>query len=440
MANRLIIQGGTPLKGVVRLGGAKNSSYKLMIASLLCSHENRLLNFSRIADVELVKQIIQKLGPKIYSAGERTLFINAAKLGSSIIPQDLGLASRASSLFIAPLLARTKKAIVPLPGGDKIGSRSLDRHFAGLKALGVKLEIKNNLIHASCPQLTGASYTFSKPTHTGTETMIMAAVLAKGKTILRNAALEPEVDDLINFLNQMGAKITRLVNRVIEIEGVKKLKPVIYKVMPDRNEAVSYAIAALITRGDIIVENAREKDLTAFLAKLQKTGAGIEKADYGLRFFYQKPLTAVDITTEPHPGFMTDWGPLWSVLATQCRGTSRIIETVFTSRFQFVKDLQSMGAKIKFFQPQAANPEEFYNFNLEDDRPDNFHGIKVSGITPLMGETITITDIRAGATLALAGLAAQGQTILTGLEHIDRGYENFAGRLLKLGAKIRRIN
>ena len=440
MANRLIIQGGTPLKGVVRLGGAKNSSYKLMIASLLCSHENRLLNFSRIADVELVKQIIQKLGPKIYSAGERTLFINAAKLGSSIIPQDLGLASRASSLFIAPLLARTKKAIVPLPGGDKIGSRSLDRHFAGLKALGVKLEIKNNLIHASCSQLTGALYTFSKPTHTGTETMIMAAVLAKGKTILRNAALEPEVDDLINFLNQMGAKITRLANRVIEIEGVKKLKPVIYKVMPDRNEAVSYAIAALITRGDIIVENAREKDLTAFLAKLQKTGAGIEKADYGLRFFYQKPLTAVDITTEPHPGFMTDWGPLWSVLATQCRGTSRIIETVFTSRFQFVKDLQSMGAKIKFFQPQAANPEEFYNFNLEDDRPDNFHGIKVSGITPLVGKTITITDIRAGATLALAGLAAQGQTILTGLEHIDRGYENFAGRLLKLGAKIRRIN
>lgn len=440
MANQLIIEGGTPLKGVVRLGGAKNSSYKLMIASLLCSHENRLLNFSRIADVELVKQIIQKLGPKIYSAGERTMFINATKLNSSIIPQELGLASRASSLFITPLLARTKKAIVPLPGGDKIGSRSLDRHFDGLRALGVKLEIKNNLIHASCPQLTGASYTFSKPTHTGTETMIMAAVLAKGKTTLKNAALEPEVDDLINFLNQMGAKITRLINRVIEIKGVKELKPVIYKVMPDRNEAVSYAIAALITRGDIIVENAREKDLTAFLVKLQKTGAGIEKADYGLRFFYRKPLTAVDITTQPHPGFMSDWQPLWSVLATQCQGTSRIIETVFTSRFQFIRDLQSMDAEIQFFQPQVTNPENFYNFNLKDDRPVNFHGIKVSGITPLIGKTITITDIRAGATLALAGLAAQGQTVLTGLEHIDRGYEDFAGRLLKLGAKIKRIN
>lgn len=440
MVDKLIIEGGTPLKGVVRLGGAKNSSYKLMIASLLCSHENRLLNFSRIADVELVKQIIQKLGPKIYSAGERTLFINAVNLNSSIIPQELGLASRASSLFIAPLLARTKKAIVPVPGGDKIGSRSLDRHFDGLRALGVKLEIKNNLIHASCSQLTGALYTFSKPTHTGTETMVMAAVLAKGKTILHNAALEPEIDDLINFLNQMGAKITRLANRVIEIEGVKELKPVIYKVMPDRNEAVSYAIAALITRGDIIVENAREKDLTAFLTKLQKTGAGIEKADYGLRFFYQKPLTAVDITTQPHPGFMTDWGPLWSVLATQCQGTSRIIETVFTSRFQFVKDLQLMGAKIKFFQPQVANPEEFYNFNLKDDQSTNFHGIKVNGVTPLTGKTITITDIRAGATLALAGLAASGQTTLSGLEHIHRGYENFAGRLLKLGARIKRIN
>lgn len=440
MADKLIIKGGTPLKGVVRLGGAKNSSYKLMIASLLCPHENRLLNFSQIADVELVKQIIQKLGPNIYSAGERTLFINSAKLSSSIIPQDLGLASRASCLFLAPLLARTKKALVPLPGGDKIGPRPLDRHFTGLKALGVKLTVKNNLIQASCPQLLGSTYSFAKPTHTGTETMLMAAVLAKGKTILYNAALEPEVDDLINFLTQMGAKITRFANRVIEIEGVKELKPVIYKVMPDRNEAVSYAIAALITHGDIVVENAREKDLAVFLAKLQKTGAGIEKADYGLRFFYQKPLTAVDITTEPHPGFMTDWQPLWSVLATQCQETSQIIETVFTSRFQFVKDLQSMGAKIEFFQPQVTNLEEFYNFNLKDDQLVNFHGIKVKGITPLTGKTITITDIRAGATLALAGLAASGKTTLIGLEHIDRGYENFAGRLSKLGANIIRIN
>ena len=438
--SQLIIQGGTPLKGVVRLGGAKNASFKLMIASLLCPHETRLLNFSKIADVDLVAKIIQKLGAKAYSAGERTLFINAETISSSTVPTDLGLASRASSLFIAPLLARTKQAIVPLPGGDKIGSRPLDRHLDGLKALGAKIELKGNVIKASCDQLIGCHYYFAKPSHTGTETMIMAATLAQGKTFLENAALEPEVDDLIEFLNQMGAKIKRLPNRKIEITGVKTLTPVIYQVMPDRNEAVSYAVAALVTHGDIIIENARKQDLSIFLEKLQTAGANIEYSKFGIRFFYTKPLRAVNITTQPHPGFMTDWQPLWSVLATQFKGTSEIIETVFTSRFQFVSSLQAMGAKIEFFQPKINSPESYYNFNLKDDLSSNFHGLQISGPTPLIGQTITVTDIRAGATLALAGLVAQGQTVLTGLEHIDRGYEDFSGRLLSLGAKIERIN
>ncbi|MFH0943066.1 MAG: UDP-N-acetylglucosamine 1-carboxyvinyltransferase [Candidatus Beckwithbacteria bacterium] len=437
---KLIIQGGSPLKGVVRLGGAKNASFKLMVASLLCPHETRLLNFSKIADVDLVAQISRCLGAQVYSAGERTLFINAAKLTTSIVPENLGLASRASSLFLAPLLARTKKAIVPLPGGDKIGSRPLDRHFDGLRALGAQIKVKNNLIQAACDQLVGCEYSFAKPSHTGTETMIMAAVLAAGKTVLKNVALEPEVNDLIEFLNQMGAKITRQPGRQIVITGVKSLKPVIYQVMPDRNEAVSYAVAALVTHGDIVIENAREKDLTAFLTKLQTTGAGIEYSRFGIRFFYHRPLKAIDITTKPHPGFMTDWQPLWSILATQSLGTSKIIETVFTSRFQFVASLQAMGAKIKYFQPLVTNPESFYNFNLADDQPENFHGIVISGPTPLKGQSIQVTDIRAGATLALAGLVAKGLTILTGLEHIDRGYEDFSGRLLSLGAKIERIN
>ncbi|MCX6817185.1 MAG: UDP-N-acetylglucosamine 1-carboxyvinyltransferase [Candidatus Beckwithbacteria bacterium] len=437
--SKLIIQGGQSLKGVVRLGGAKNASFKLMIAALLCPHETRLLNFSKIADVDLVAEIIRTLGAKVYSAGERTLFINASHLSSSTVPESLGLASRASSLFIAPLLARTKKASVPFPGGDKIGSRPLDRHLDGLKALGAKIELNGHLITASCEQLIGCHYRFTKPSHTGTETMIMAAVLASGKTRLENAALEPEVDDLIEFLNQMGAQIKRQPERVIEINGVKALNPVIYQVMPDRNEAVSYAIAALMTHGDIIVENARKQDLTAFLTKIKAVGAGIEYSQFGIRFFYSKPLTAVDIITRPHPGFMTDWQPLWAVLATQCRGQSKIIETVFTSRFQFASSLQSMGAKIKFFKPEITNPESFYNFNLSDDLAANCHGIAITGPTKLHGQTITVTDIRAGATLALAGLVAQGQTVLTGLEHIDRGYEDFSGRLLNLGAKIKRI-
>jgi UDP-N-acetylglucosamine 1-carboxyvinyltransferase len=438
--SQLVIQGGTPLKGAIQLCGAKNASFKLMIAALLCPAETRLLNFSRIADVELTKKIITALGAKVYSAGERAIFINAAKPLSSIVPQELGLASRASTMFIAPLLARTKQALVPLPGGDRIGKRPLDRHFAGLKALGAKIEFKDGVFKASCQQLKGGYYRFPKNSHTGTETLIMAAVLAQGKTTIANAALEPEVDDLITFLNKMGAKIKRQPGRIIEIEGVKRLHSVIHKVMPDRNEAVSYAIAAVVTKGDIILENARKEHLVAFLKKLQQAGGGFEVGKYGLRFYYQQPLQAVNITTKPHPGFMTDWQPLWSVLATQSQGTSRIIETVFTSRFQYAQDLKNMGAQISFFQPRPKNPVQFYNFNLEDDKPENQHGMKIKGITPLQGTRVKITDIRAGATLALAGLAAQGETVLENIEPIDRGYENFAGRLLQLGARIKRID
>jgi UDP-N-acetylglucosamine 1-carboxyvinyltransferase len=437
---KLIVQGGTPLKGAVKLSGAKNSSYKLMIASLLCPHENRLLNFSRIADVKLVKEILQSLGAKVYSAGERTMFIDSKNLSSSIVPQELGLASRASSMFLAPLLARTQKAIVPLPGGDKIGKRPLGWHFDGLKAMGASIKVKGNILEASCQELHGASFTFPKNSHTGTETLVMAAVLAKGETVIKNAALEPEIDDLINFLNKQGAKINRLNNRVIKINGVKNLKPVIHQVMPDRNEAVSYAIAALVTKGDIILENANKNHLTAFLRSIKKAGGGYEVDGFGIRIFYHKPLKAINVTTKPHPGFMTDWAPLWAVLATQSEGATNLIETIMSSRFQYAKDLTRMGAKISFFDPKPKNPDTFYNFDLKDDQPQNLHGMSIKGKTQLVGKSVKITDIRAGATLTLAGLAAQGQTILSGLDHIDRGYENFAGRLLKLGAKIKRIN
>ncbi|MBU1085093.1 MAG: UDP-N-acetylglucosamine 1-carboxyvinyltransferase [Candidatus Beckwithbacteria bacterium] len=437
--DKLIIKGGVPLKGAVKLCGAKNSSYKLMIASLLCSHENRLLNFSRIADVSLVRDIIKQLGAKAYSAGDRTMFVNAKTLTNSVIPKNLGKASRASSMFIAPLLARLKKATVPLPGGDKIGKRPLGWHFDGLRAMGVNLEVKNNMLVASCQSLHGTDYTFPKNSHTGTETLIMAAVLAKGVTNIRNAALEPEVDDLIGFLNKMGAKIKRKPNRIIKIQGVKTLKPVIHQVMPDRNEAVSYAIAGIITKGDVIIENANKDHLKIFLRKLKLAGVGIELGKYGIRIYYQENLRAVDIITKPHPGFATDHQPLWSILATQLHGSSKIIEAVFSSRFQFAKDLKSMGANLKFFDPKPKDPNSFYNFNLEDDNPANQHGMIITGPTPLIGMTIKVTDIRAGATLALAGLAATGTSTLTGLDHIDRGYEDFAGRLLQLGANIKRI-
>lgn len=425
----IIIQGGRRLNGSVSLSGAKNSSFKLMIASLLSHREINLTNVCRIADVNLVKEIILQLGGQVKADGN-CFKLQSGQLHSFTVPQNLGQASRASSLFLAPLLARFHQAVVPLPGGDRIGERPLDRHFNGLKVLGAKIEVKNHLIHASCAVLKSGKYTFPKPTHTGTETLIMAAVLAQGKTILQNCALEPEVDDLIAFLTQLGAKITRQAPRTIIIDGVKKLGSARYSVMPDRNEAVSYAIAALITQGDILVQHARSQDLTAFLAQLTQIGGGFELLPDGIRFFYRKALLPVDIFTAAHPGFMTDWQPLWSVLATQFQGKSQVTETVFPNRFQFVPLLQAMGAKIAYVK---TTPASAYNFDT-DEQP--FHTIQISGPTPLQGKKLIIPDIRAGATLVLAGLCAQGETVLTGVEHLNRGYENFIERLQSLGAKI----
>lgn len=426
----IIIQGGRRLSGTVSLSGAKNSSFKLIIASLLSRREVNLTNVCRIADVNLVKEIILRLGGLV-KADANCFKLQSVKLNSFTVPQNLGQASRASSLFLAPLLARFHQAVVPLPGGDRIGRRPLDRHFDGLRSLGIQIKVSGKLIYASCSSLKGGNYTFSKPTHTGTETLIMAAVLAQGKTVLRNCALEPEVDDLIAFLTQMGAKIARQEPRTIIINGVKDLGSASYSVMPDRNEAVSYAISALITQGDILVQHARSQDLTAFLSKLTEIGAGFKVMPGGIRFFYQKPLSPANICTAAHPGFMTDWQPLWSVLATQFKGSSIVTETVFPNRFQFVPLLQAMGAKITYVKTTTPSA---YNFDT-DEQP--YHTIQISGPTPLQGRKLIIPDIRAGATLVLAGLCATGETVLSGVDHLNRGYENFIGRLQSLGAKIR---
>ncbi len=440
MASKYIIKGGKPLKGAVRIGGAKNSSFKLMIASLLAEGESRLLDISRIGDVAITKEVIEILGGQVKSPGKGTIFINPDKLKSFRIPRDLGYKSRASMIFAGPLLARFGQADLPLPGGDQIGRRPVDRHLDGLKALGVKVKKMNGLTHLECRALKGAKYRFSKNTHTGTETLIMAAVLAKGTTILENAALEVEIDDLIDFLNKMGAKIKRLPNRMIKIEGVKRLKGTIHKAIPDRNEAVSYACAALATKGDIIIENARAEHLRAFLTKVKETGGHYETDHYGLRFWYEKPLTATKVITKPHPGFMTDWQALWATLMTQAKGKSEIVETVYEYRFAFVENLKKMGAKIELFNPQVANPEAFYNFNLNDDHHLNFHAAKVFGPTPLKGMELRVTDIRAGATLMLAALLAEGKSVLLDEGHIQRGYEDLDLRLKELGAEIKRVN
>lgn len=433
-----MIRGGTPLRGCVRAGGAKNASYKLMIAALLGSDESRLLNLPNISDVTMVSEVMQSLGAEVVSAGEQTLFIRPQGLNSAQIATEYGEASRASTLFLGPLLAKFGRAELPLPGGDKIGKRPLERHLDGLQAMGVTLTQENGILLAQTQGLKGTTYRFNKNTHTGTETLILAAVLAQGKTVLENAAEEPEVDDLITFLNAMGARIRRRAFRVIEIEGVTHLTGAIHKIMPDRNEVVSYACGAIASKGDIVVENARAEDLTAFLTKLQEAGAGFEVGQYGIRFFYQGALRATDVETQIHPGFMTDWQPLWATLVCQAEGDSIIHETVMQNRFQYVETLVKMGAKILPLQPRVPNPDEFYNFEWADSQPNDIHAIKISGPTLFLGGEFAVHDLRAGATTLLAAISGTGTTTLHQIEQIERGYQNLETKLRSLGANIER--
>lgn len=433
------ITGGTPLFGSVRVGGAKNASFKLMIAATLAQSESRLLNFSRIGDVELVGEIIQHLGGTVKQVGERSLYINPSGISHHQLDEAHGAKGRFSTMFIPSLLHRFGRAEVPAPGGDKIGNRPLDRHFDGLKALGARVEWRDGKYIAEAKQLVGARYRFDKNTHTGTETLIMAAVLAKGRTILENAAEEPEIDDLIEFLNNMGAWIRRHPNRTIEIQGVESLHGAIHRVMPDRNEAVSYACAALTTKGDIVIENAVADHLKAFIEKLYQMKAGVEIGSYGVRFFYKEPLQAVEVMTSIHPGFMTDWQPLMATLLTQCQGDSYLYEVIHPNRFQYVEALQAMGAKIEKFNPDWPNPDEKYNFKLENDRPEYRHALKISGPATLKAGQFEVVDLRHGATLTIAAMAAQGTSVITGIEHIERGYEALDQKLQALGATIKRV-
>jgi len=436
-----IITGGTPLSGSVRVGGAKNASYKIMIASLLGDSPSRLLNFSNISDVKLVAGIINSLGANAKPMGERAYLIEPQKLAKFSLNSNHGRASRASTMFIPILLHRFGQAIVPYPGGDKIGKRPLERHFDGLIALGATVEANENLITVKTKQLRGTHYKFAKNTHTGTETLLMAAVKAKGTTILENAAEETEVDDLIKFLNSMGGKIKRINPRTIEIKGVDNLNGSIHKIMPDQNQVISFACAAIATKGDIIVENTQTQDLIAFLKKLDEIGGGYELGEYGIRFFYKQPLIATNLETAPHPGFKTDWQPLWATLITQATGESIIHETVSQNRFHYTDALIKMGAKIKLFNPQVKNPQELYNFNPDDANENDKHAIKVTGPTKLNGGEFEIKDLRHGATLLIAGMIAKGETILKDPDnHIDRGYEKLDELFETMGANIKRLD
>lgn len=438
---KYVIQGGSSLKGSTKVSGAKNVALKALVAACLTDETVIIKNIPLISDVKIMLEIIREIGGEVV-VKDHVAEVTVKNLNTSEIPLDRAAAIRASSMLISPLLIRKKEALVPNPGGCRLGARPIDRTIDGLREMGAKISYDRNdgFFHAQADELHGVTYEFEKNTHTGTETLIIAGAMASGKTVLRNASEEPEVDELIELINSMGAKIKRLPGRIIEIEGVKNLHGAEFTIKPDRNEIVTIACAAILTGGDVFVEGATKDALDAFLVKLDEAGGGFEIKENGIRFFATGGLKATDVTTAPAPGFMTDWQGPWVVMMTAAEGETVVHETVFENRFGYIKELKKMGAKIDLFNPPVEDPKEFYNFNIKDDDPSFFHAVRVHGPSSLHNGVVQVTDIRAGATLVLAALAASGTSTILGIEILERGYEALEERLSNLGAKIKKTD
>ena len=443
---KFIIEGGIPLKGQVQISGAKNAAIKMVAASLLTTQEVVLENIPRIDDVGIIVKIVENLGVKTEFLDEKVLGLRADEVFSTQVPHSLGVRSRSAIMAVGPLLARFGEVIISEPGGCRIGLRPIDRHLSALEKLGAVVEHKQGVYKITAPRLKGAEISFEKNTVMGTENVLLAAVLAEGETVIVNAAEEPEVDDLIDLLTKMGGKIKRdeQESRRIIVEGVRELSGARHRILPDRNEAVTFAIAAAATRGDVTLTNVQPLDLTAFTAKLEKMGVGFDIQKQSLRVWLEEGavLEAVDVESIPHPGFMTDWIQPFCVFLTQANGVSLAHETIFENRFSFVDELSRMGAKIEVLSPSKAEIPfdlERYGFNwlVEDGEPKVV--ARIHGPTSLSGSKLQISDLRAGATLVLAALVAEGQSEISGVEHIDRGYEQFDEKLRNLGAKIERV-
>lgn len=442
---KIVIKGGKKLTGKIGVSGAKNVALKALVAACLTSEEVVIKNIPLISDFMVMVAIIRELGGKV-KIEDHTAYVRMKKFRTNKITLDEAAKIRTSSMFLSPLLIRTGKAVIPNPGGCRIGARPIDRTVKGLEKMGFETFYnsddgyfyfkKNN----NKKEGKNVAYRFEKSTHTGTETLIMAAVLGFGKTILENAACEPEVDELITLLTQMGAKIKEKgKRRTIEITGVEKLHGTEFSIGPDRNEIATLAVAAILTKGDIFIKNIKNIEISAFIEKFEQAGGGIERKEDGIRFFYKGPLKAIDVQTSAYPGFMTDWQGPWAVLMTHAKGKAIIHETVYENRFGYVKELKKMGANIILFNPDVKNPEETYSFNLSDNNPSYFHAIEVKGPTQLHNAVVEISDLRAGATLVLAALSASGESVILGAEHLDRGYEKIEAGLGSLGADIKRI-
>lgn len=439
--SRYIISGGKKLQGEISIRGAKNASYKQIIASMLSDQTTQLTNIPNISDIKITESIAKSLGSEISSCGEHCVKVTTPKIKNFTVPQGTGVKSRSSFMFSAPLLNRTGQAIVPTPGGDRLGNRPLDRLIDCFSKMNIQTkETETNLIFTT-QKIKPVHYIFNKPSHTVTETLIMTAVLVPGETILENCGQEPEIDDLIILLNKMGGKIQRDLTDPgkIIIQGVSSLTGTQHQVICDRNEIVTFACAALATKGSVNILRADPKTVKTFLETIENMGAKVQTGEEEINISWEKPLKATNIETGPEPAFMTDWQALFSILLTQSVGCSSVIEKVYPSRFQHIANLQKMGAKVQLFNPIVENPETYYQFNPENDNPNFFHGVKIYGPTKLQPTNFIIDDLRAGASTTIAALVADGISTIDGVEFIERGYEKLAERLSSLGANIEYI-
>lgn len=413
---RILIRGGRALQGEVRVSGAKNAALPLLAATLLSPGPHRLTNVPRLRDIDTFKSLIEQLGPEVEIRGEEVL-VNAERIRSCKAPYELVKTMRASVLVLGPLLARTGRAIVSLPGGCAIGTRPIDQHLKGLEALGARIELRHGYVYSRTRGLQGTSFCFDLPTVTGTENLMMAATLARGETLLRNAACEPEVVELAEALNSMGARIHGAGTDQILIEGSEELGPMDHRVGPDRIEAGTLMVAAAITRGEVLLRECPLCSMEAVVGKLKESGVEIAVRNDLVQVSAKGRPEAVDVKTRPYPGFPTDMQAQIMALLALARGTSVITETVFEDRFMHVAELRRMGAQI---QLQGANAV-------------------VKGVARLKGAPVMATDLRASASLILAGLAAEGITEVSRVYHLDRGYERLEQKLSALGADICRL-
>jgi UDP-N-acetylglucosamine 1-carboxyvinyltransferase len=413
---KLVIEGGVSLKGTLPVNGSKNASLPILFAAILADSDVTYTNVPSLRDISTTMKLLNILGCPAVRRDDGSILVKPGNLVPEA-PYDLVKTMRASVLVLGPLLARLGQAKVALPGGCAIGARPVDQHLKAMEKMGAVFDLEDGYILGRCAELRGADVTFDMPTVGGTENVLMAAVLAKGESVLRNAAREPEITDLANFLIACGAKISGQGTDVIHVQGVASLSGTAYRVMPDRIEAGTFLVAAAITGGEVLVEDCPVEELTATIAKLTDMGVVLQQQENGMLVTSNGPLRGVDIITRPHPGFPTDMQAQLMALMALASGASSVSETIFENRFMHVPELIRMGADIKLSGGKAF----------------------VRGVQRLTGAPVMASDLRASASLVLAGLAATGKTEVQRIYHLDRGYERIEERLTAVGARIRRV-